>query len=182
VVVTSTIDRAATTSKPAEQSLSKKAIEGVQQAPKVFVDSSSRQLKEVKTEEALPYTIRAAEAQMVAIVLENIDPAYVNEVTYSISNSPLRNSATASVVVEKKKLRDKLWLVLLRSPSFVSATDAYAYIEYLKPVAQKNILSWLDAAKYRYILLSEENLNKLLEDPTLDVYESILKKTYPGKF
>jgi hypothetical protein len=101
---------------------------------------------------------------------------------YSLSNSPLKNSPTVSVEIEKKKLRDKLFLVVIRSASFTTATEAYRYIEYLKPVASKNVLSWLEASKYHYIIINEENLGLLQQEPNLDVYEKILKQTFPGKF
>ncbi|HSC52100.1 MAG TPA: hypothetical protein VLC98_00650 [Phnomibacter sp.] len=152
---------------------------------KPILDTSARTLvaaPPAPTAVVLPYTIKAEDASHVAIVLENIDPAYVNEVVYSLSNSPQRNSVDATVAIEKKKLRDKLFLVIIRSPSFNTATAAYRYIEYLKPIATKNILSWLGADKYHYIIVNDENLNKLQQDPALDVYEKILKQTFPGKF
>lgn len=150
---------------------------------KPAIDSSARTLVAAPpTSVALPYQIKADEQQSVAIVLENIDPAYVNEVVYSLSNSPLKNSPQASVEIEKLKLRDKLFLIIIRSTNFTSATAAYGYIEYLKPVASKNVLSWLDASTYHYILINDVNLGLLQQDPQLDVYEKILKQTYPGKF
>jgi tetratricopeptide (TPR) repeat protein len=179
---------------PAETVPSKKVHTTKQQAPtavvpstvkKPTVDSSSVILKPAVVatpEKALPYTIDANGKQMVAIVLENIDPAYVNEVNYSFNNHPKRNYVRASVTVEKKKLRDKLWLILIRSEYFTNATTTYEYIDYIKPLATKEILTWLDASKYHFIMLSEENLKKLEADPKLDVYEQILKQTFPGKF
>ncbi len=153
------------------------------QAPKPVIDSSKNQLKAAPpTEIAAPYTIRAEEAQVVAIVLENVDPAYVNEATYSLTNSPRTNAYNATVSVEKKKLRDKLFLILLRSPSFTNATTAYDYITYLKPMLTKEIITWLEANKYRFIIVSETNLDLLSQDPKLDVYEKVLKQTFPGKF
>jgi hypothetical protein len=179
---------------PAETVPAKKVQPSKQQAPaavvpatvkKPTVDSSAVILKPAavaSAEKVLPYTIDANGSQMVAIVLENIDPAYVNEVNYSFSNHPKRNYVRASVTVEKKKLRDKLWLILIRSNYFTNATTTYEYIDYIKPLASKEILTWLDASKYHFIMLSEENLKKLEADPKLDVYEQILKQTFPGRF
>lgn len=179
---------------PAETVPTKKVQPSKQQAPsavvpntvkKPTVDSSAVILKPAavaSTEKALPYNIDANGPQMVAIVLENIDPAYVNEVNYSFSNHPKRNYVRAPVTVEKKKLRDKLWLILIRSDYFTNATTTYEYIDYIKPLAAKEILTWLDVKKYHFIMLSTENLQKLEADPKLDVYEQILKQTFPGKF
>lgn len=179
---------------PAETVAPKKIQPTRQQAPgtvipasvkKPEVDSSAVILKPAtvaSTEKVLPYTIDANGPQVVAIVLENIDPAYVNEVNYSFSNHPKRNYVRASITTEKKKLRDKLWLIVIRSGYFSNATTTYEYIDYIKPLAAKEILTWLDVSKYRFIMLSEDNLKKLEADPKLDVYEQILKQTFPGKF
>lgn len=147
------------------------------------IDSLPKQIEVAAPTAKSPYEIKPASPQMVALVLENIDPAYVNEVQYSVGNSPLRNSpAVTGVTAEKKKLRDKLWLLLLRSPRLTDATAAYSYIEYLKQIAPKSMLSWLDASKYRFILISEDILAQLQQDPNLELYEQVLKQTFPGKF
>lgn len=119
---------------------------------------------------------------MVALLLENMDPAYVNEVHYSLNNSPRRNNYRYSVTAEKKRIADKLWLVLLRSNSFTNATNAYEYIEYLRPVAEENMLSWLDASRYKYIILPEEMLNFISNPEQMKEYEKVLQSTFPGKF
>jgi hypothetical protein len=147
------------------------------------MDSLPKQLEVVAPTAKSPYEIKPASPQMVALVLENMDPAYVNEVQYSVSNSPLRNSPTVNgVTAEKKKLREKLWLLLLRSPMLTDATAAYNYIEYLKQTAPKSMLSWLDTSKYRFILISEDILAQLQQAPQLELYEEVLKQTFPGKF
>jgi tetratricopeptide (TPR) repeat protein len=130
----------------------------------------------------LPYAIETNGNHLVALVLENIDPAYVNEVLYSLSNHPKRNTLQANVLVEKKKLKDKLWLVTVRSPDFTNASKAYQYIENLKPLAANEIISWLDTRKYRYLIITESNLAKLQQTNNIAEYEQLLRQTFPGKF
>jgi len=129
-----------------------------------------------------PYLINPSEPFMVAIVLERIDPAYVNEVLYSFNNSSRKNFNNQPVEVTKKKLRDNLWIVMLRSAEFKNAETALNYINYIKPLAVKEIISWLEATKYSYIILNETNLNLLVQDPNMPLYQKVLKETFPGKF
>lgn len=129
-----------------------------------------------------PYVINPLEPCMVAIVLEKVDPAYVNEVLYALSHSNQKNFNGQSFEASKLKLKENLWLVTLRSASITNAESAVNYISYIKPLAQKNIISWLEPSKYQFILLSENNLNLLQQDPNLSLYQKVLRETFPGKF
>ena len=129
-----------------------------------------------------PYIIDPTEPYMVAIVLERIDPAYVNEVLYGFNNSSRKNFNNQPVEVAKKKLRDNLWVVTLKSAEFKNAEAAINYINYIKPIAQKEIISWLDAGKYSYIIISEPTMQLLEQDPNIPLYQKVLKETFPGKF
>lgn len=138
----------------------------------------------VKTQPETPpaYRIAPNEPFAVAIVLPQIDPAYVNEVNYALSNAPQTQYAGGSVTTERIKLTPQLSLIVLRSPAFNEATAAIQYITYLQPLAAKQILSWLDVRKYRFLIISEENLNLLKQTPEIERYEQDLKKAIPGKF
>ncbi|CAN5446686.1 hypothetical protein BH10BAC3_BH10BAC3_27180 [soil metagenome] len=144
-------------------------------------DSSTILITAVATQPS-PYIINGAEPFMVALVMEKVDPAYVNEALYSLNNSSRKNFNGQPVEATKKKLRDNLWIIMLRSPEFKNAEAAVNYINYLKPVAQKEIISWLDTSKYSYIILNEANLSLLSQDPNMPLYQKVLKETFPGKF
>jgi hypothetical protein len=129
-----------------------------------------------------PYTINPAEPVMVAMLFEKVDPAYVNEVLYAFTNTGRKNFHGQMVEASKKKLKDNLWLVMLRSAEFKNAETAVDYINFIKPIAQKELISWLDASKYSYIILSENNLQLLQQDPNMPLYLKVLRETFPGKF
>lgn len=131
---------------------------------------------------ASPFSIKANEPQVVAIVLERIDPAYVNEVSYGLGNSPLKNKDDIVVDVVKKKLRDNLWLVELQSPKFTNMQQAYDYIKYIRPIAQNELLTWLDASKYYFITISQANLKVMESTQDASLYYKILKEAIPNKF
>lgn len=153
------------------------------QAPEIkLVKDTAPKLVVATPTQSSPYLIDPSSPFMVAIVLEKIDPAYVNEVFYGFNNSSRKNFNNQPVDAAKKKLKENLWVVTLRSPSFTNAQSAIDYIQYVKPVAQKEIIPWLDANKYAYIIISENNMSLLEQDPNMALYQKVLKETLPGKF
>ncbi len=146
------------------------------------IDSSSKKLVTAVPTQVSPYIIDPAEPCTVAIVLEKIDPAYVNEVLYSFNSSSRKNFNGQPVTASKKKLKDGLWLLLLQSPEFKNAAAGVDYISYIKPIAEKEIISWLDASKYSYSIISATNMTLLEQDPNIGLYQKVLKETFPGKF
>ncbi len=129
-----------------------------------------------------PYNIVANERQVVAIVLEKIDPAYVNEVSYSFSHTEKLNRDGDEVIVTKKKIKDGLWLVELSSPSFNNMQSAYEYIKYISPITQSELITWLDSNKYYFISISENNLLEMEKRQEAQLYRKVLQEAVPGKF
>ena len=43
-------------------------------------------------------------------------------------------------------------------------------------------ISWLAASKYMFILINEDNFNKLKSNKDLETYKKLLNNQYPGKF
>jgi tetratricopeptide (TPR) repeat protein len=129
-----------------------------------------------------PYKINANEKQVVAIVLERIDPAYVNEVAYSLTHSSFKNIDDNEVEVVKKKIRDNLWLVELRSNGFKNMQAAYEYIKYIKPITKNELVTWLDESKYYFVTISEESLKEIEKSGDVKLYYKVLQEAVPGKF
>ncbi|TAD82595.1 MAG: hypothetical protein EAY75_16200 [Bacteroidetes bacterium] len=131
---------------------------------------------------ASPFLIEPNKPHQVALVLEKIDPAYVNEVAYAFNNNPMRHKGDTLVQAQKIKLSDNLWLVTLQSSKFSTAQDAIDYMDHVKPLAKSNIISWLDETKYQYIIVSPRNLALLKQPEDLTLYRKVLAAVLPGKF
>lgn len=129
-----------------------------------------------------PFTIKANEKQIVAIVLEKIDPAYVNEVSYAFANSGRGNSDKAEISVVKKKIKDGLWLVEIQSPAFENMQSSYEYIKYIAPITRNELITWLDASKYYFITISDQNLKEIEKNANIQLYRKVLQEAVPGKF
>ena len=65
---------------------------------------------------------------------------------------------------------------------FTNAVDALSYVEKTAPIGSKEIFPWLQADKYKFIIVSPENLKKITEDTTVDKYIRFLQQQLPGKF
>jgi hypothetical protein len=70
---------------------------------------------------------------------------------------------------------------LLVFSTFENAEDALIYLEKIKKAATTQI-SWLAASKYAFIIIHEDNLNKLKSNKDLETYKKLLNNQYPGKF
>jgi tetratricopeptide (TPR) repeat protein len=150
--------------------------------PSVVTKDTASKLIAVAPSQVSPYIINPAEPCLVAMVLEKVDPAYVNEAWYALNASSRKNFNGQQVDVVKKKLKDNLWLITFSSAEFKNAETGVGFISYLKPIVQKELLTWLDASKYSYIILSEANYNLLQQEPNMVLYQKVLRETFPGKF
>ncbi|MDA3615210.1 type IX secretion system periplasmic lipoprotein PorW/SprE [Polluticaenibacter yanchengensis] len=128
-----------------------------------------------------PYKFSMNDGGYVAIVLEKIDPAYVNEVFYAFGNYKNGYKGTKINSV-KKRLKDNLWLVLLQNPNFQNVQGQLDFIETMKPLAQSEIINWLEPSKYKFIILNQANLDLLSSDPNIEQYLKALNEVLPGKF
>jgi len=142
-------------------------------------DTSSFKKPVVETKSA-GYVFRPAEPQMVVLVLDKVDIVYVNEARVALNryNKEKYNGQTLEVVTIP--FDDNLKLVQIKS--FSNAAEALSYLEKARSLAATEIFSWLPVDKYRFILLSEQNLEVLKEQKKLDIYIKFLKENLPGKF
>jgi outer membrane protein assembly factor BamD (BamD/ComL family) len=127
-----------------------------------------------------PYKFNAAEPQYVVLVLNKVDPVFVNEaknafVRYN-RDTYYNKTITADLVEIDAENR-----VLLLSP-FKDAAEALAYIDKAKPKTPTEILPWLKGGKYSFIILSDPNLILLKQNKDVDTYKAFLNQYFPGKF
>jgi hypothetical protein len=178
------VDRIAREKAEADKAAAEKIRKDKEAADKAAADKASMvdNVMVVAPTTASNFSIKANEKQIVAIVLEKIDIAYVNEVSYSLANSTIKNKDGAQVDVIKKKIRDGLWLVELHSPAFVNMQITYEYINYLKPIVRNDLITWLDPSKYYFITISDANLKELEKIMDVNLYKKVLGEAVPGKY
>jgi hypothetical protein len=66
--------------------------------------------------------------------------------------------------------------------SFDSATSALEYVDKAKKIAPREIIPWLPASKYSFMIIANQNLELLKTNKDMLAYKKFLETNYPGKF
>lgn len=169
---------------PIDQKIERKTIEADKKSePKIKGLKSMVKMKDSALS-MLPGTFEGVfkwqpdKPHFVVMILKDVDPVYVNEakVAFQRFNSS-NNFSTKNIVKDALDTKNNL----LVFSSFENAEDATSYLDKIKKVAPTQI-SWLAASKYMFIIIHEDNLNKLKSNKELDTYRKLLNNQYPGKF
>ena len=147
----------------------------VTQPAKTKVDTTSGAATVIRNFEFV-----ATDPQFVAILLNKVDPVYINEAKNAFNRYNLVTFYNQKLTMTPVKLDDQYNLVLIGP--FADAVAAVAYVDKTKPITTSRILPWLAADKYSYSIISQSNLDVLKETKDVDGYKMLLEKVLPGKF
>ncbi len=126
------------------------------------------------------YTDNAAESHYVAIVLDKVDPVYVAEARNAFNRYNRERYNGKPIDTSPYTLSDDTKLVVMSG--FPDAAAALDYVEKTRLVSQTEIVPWLNAQKYSFILISSSNLEVLKTKKNVPAYKLFLKQLYPTKF
>lgn len=124
-----------------------------------------------------PYTLNLAAPQYVIMVLDKVDMTYINESKNALGRYATDNFRGAGITVIKDTL-NKEKTILVFSP-FASAAEALPFLLKVQKAAPEE-LSWLPANKYSFLLIDEENLQRMKSTKDITGYKTLLQKQYPG--
>ncbi|HMJ47135.1 MAG TPA: hypothetical protein VK498_07375, partial [Ferruginibacter sp.] len=115
----------------------------------------------------------------VIMVLNKGEPVYVNEAKNAFSRFNRESMATQSVVINKDAL-DADRTMLIFTP-FEDAITAIKYFDRIKKAAPSEV-SWLQPAKYTFLIISENNMQVLKTNKDIDGYRKLLNANFGNKF
>ena len=118
--------------------------------------------------------------QYVAIVLNKVDPVYVNEAKNAFTRYNREEYASKGYSVNNQSITDDIKLVMIGT--FQNANAAIEYIDKTRKLAASEIIPWLPAAKYSFIIVTDNNLEVLKNTKDVDALKRFLLQSYPGKF
>ncbi len=126
------------------------------------------------------YWFGAGETQYVAVVLNKVDPVFVNETRnaidlYDRDNYPSKNLSTYIFDLDAD---NRLVLV----STFKDTAEAISYIDKTKPRMASEIVPWLKGGKFSFIMLSDNNFDLLKVRKNIEEYRTWLNRFFPGKF
>jgi TolA-binding protein len=118
--------------------------------------------------------------QYVAIVLDKVDPVYINEARNAFNRYNREQYSAKGFTVNNQSVSDDIKLVLIGT--FTNANEAISYIDKTKKLAASEIIPWLPAAKYSFIIITDNNLQVLMNTKDVNAVKTLLNQNYPGKF
>lgn len=126
------------------------------------------------------YKFSATEPHYVVLVLNKVDPVFVNEAKNAFArfNRETYYNKTMSADLADLDADNRLLLI---SP-FKDAAEAINYIDQTKPRTASEILPWLRGGKFSFIILTDSNYDMLKVNKDLDAYKVFLNQYFPGKF
>jgi tetratricopeptide (TPR) repeat protein len=126
-----------------------------------------------------PFTFNTTTPQNVIMVLDKVDGTYVNESKNAFTRYVAENFRDQPIAVTKDAIDKDISLVVFTS--FANAEAALQFLNKVKKAAPDEV-SWLPAAKYSFLIISDDNLQLLRNNKNLKEYKGLLIKQYPGKF
>lgn len=126
------------------------------------------------------YNYNPNEAHYVVLVLNKVDPVFVNEAKNAFVryNKDTYFNKTYSVDLFQLDTENRFLMIA----PFANAADAVKYIDAAKPKTSTEILPWLKGGKYNYLIMTDGNFDLLKANPDIEVYRNFLNQYLPGKF
>jgi hypothetical protein len=126
------------------------------------------------------YANRPTEAHYVVLVLDKVDPVYASEARNAFNRYHREFYNNKGLATSSYSLSNDIKLLLINN--FENATVALDYVERAQKISQTEIIPWLTAQKYSFLLISASNLEILKNTRDVPAYRKFLKELFPGKF
>jgi tetratricopeptide (TPR) repeat protein len=152
----------------------------VTQLPPPAIAKKDTVKAKVEAPKPLVLTHNAEIPHYVAIVLDKVDPVYVNEARNAFNRYNREQNSTKGYAVNNQTVSDNVKLVLIGT--FPNANEAITYIDKTKKLAATEIIPWLPATKYSFIIITDNNLQVLMNTKDVNAVKNLLNQNYPGKF
>ena len=125
------------------------------------------------------YVLEPEAPHSVLMVLNKVDAVYINEAVNAMARFNRDNAAYHAVTIRKEVLTGENTLLIF--DSFEEAGAAIAYLDKIRKAAP-NYVSWLQPAKYSFLIITAKNLDVLRQKKELQSYRSLLNSQYGNKF
>ncbi|HSN59352.1 MAG TPA: hypothetical protein VLR49_00345, partial [Ferruginibacter sp.] len=125
------------------------------------------------------FSIRPELKHYVVMMLNKVDGVYINEAKNAFTRFNKESYLTQNLAINRDTL-DAERTLLLFSP-FDDAETALKYFDKIKKAAPREV-SWLQANKYTFFIISENNLQLLKTNKDLDGYRQLLNSSFGNKF
>lgn len=134
--------------------------------------------KNTKVEMAYVYT--PSEPYTVLMYFDKVDPVYISEsrTAFQRYNNSTRSGETIKITIYEQDADELYWLEIGQYPDVASVLS---YFDELKQNARQ-IVPWLPASKYDFIIISERNLEMLKSRKNISEYKLFIGQYIKDKF
>lgn len=117
---------------------------------------------------------------MVALIMTKVDPVYITEARNAFNRYNREKMPGQTLQIGNVAVSDTVRLMTINS--FANADAAITYLEMAKKSAPADLIPWLPAAKYSFVIITDANLGTIVSTRDLDTYKLFLQQMWPGKF
>ncbi len=126
------------------------------------------------------YSFNASDTQYVVVILNNVDPIFVTEGRNAFNRYNQDMYPDQRIELYNRKINGQ-YNFLMFGP-FANAKDAVTYIDKTRPLAKTRIVPWLTTDKYSFSMISNANMNLLIEKQDVEGYHTFIQQVFPDKF
>jgi tetratricopeptide (TPR) repeat protein len=142
--------------------------------PQINVAAPTVKKDSVRTEIPSSFTFNVESPHAVVILLNKVDPVYVSESRNAFNRYNAENYSGKPITINNQPLNDSLKLVVMTG--FDNAAEALDYLNKTQPIASTQIVPWLPAGKFSFLLISLQNLEVLKNNLDLEGYRRFYKR------
>jgi len=125
------------------------------------------------------YVYNPTEQYGVLLLLKDVDVVYINEAKRALTRYNAERYAGNQLSLRNDKIGESPYILI---SVFANAAEALGYVEKTAPIASKEVFPWLPAEKYTFLIISPDNLKKVLEEKVTGPYLQFIRAQIPGKF
>ena len=125
------------------------------------------------------FVINTSAPHNVLMLLDKVDGVYINEAKNAFTRYNKENYYGQVFTITKDAVDGEHSILIISS--FTDGATALQYYDKIKKAAPREV-SWLQAAKYSFVIITNENLEVLKINKDITGYKALLNKQYPGKF
>jgi hypothetical protein len=126
------------------------------------------------------YSFNPADTQYVAVILVKVDGIFASEGKNAFNRYNRDSYSNQKLTVNASVISNQEQLIMIGP--FANAGDAMGYLNKTKPMAASRIIPWLAADKYSFTIISNSNLNILLNNKDLAAYKTFMHGIFPDIF
>ena len=137
--------------------------------PEIIVGNPTVKKDSVRTNIPTSFSFNVEAKHSVVIIMNKVDPVYVTESRNAFNRYNQQNFSGKSIEITNQQLNDSIKLVVMSG--FDNAAVALGYMQDVQAVAPKQIVPWLPAGKYSFVIISNDNLEVLKNNQDLEGYK-----------